>query len=339
MLTTTQRGASPATKPLTVSVVVCTATHERATLLRACVDSLLAGARRPDELFVIVDSNPSLKAELADALPESVRLLETERPGLSEARNVGIRAATSDVVAFVDDDAAGEREWLSSLMEALEADDRVLGVGGPVVPDWGAERRWLRDELLWIVGCTYRGHREDAGPIRNPIGCNMAFRRRELIAVGSFATGFGKRGNALETCDETELSLRLELAHGPGRIRYVPAARVRHFVPASRISWRLLVRRSLSEGLAKGRLHRLYLRPALGPERSYARGLVVEAVPRLLREGIRRRDGRFVMGAAAILLSLLITGGAFVAGGFKEGRRQARLSAESEREVARDATP
>jgi hypothetical protein len=62
-------------------------------------------------------------------------------------------------------------------------------------------------------------------------------------------------------------------------------------------------------------------------------------VPRLLREGIRRRDGRFVMGAAAILLSLLITGGAFVVGGFKEGRRQARLSAESEREVARDATP
>jgi GT2 family glycosyltransferase len=267
---------------------------------------------------VIVDSNPSLKAELAAVLPGSVRLLETERPGLSEARNVGIRAATSDVVAFVDDDAAGEPQWLSSLMDALEADDQVLGVGGPVVPDWGAERRWLRDELLWIVGCTYRGHREDAGPIRNPIGCNMAFRRRELIDVGSFATGFGKRGNALETCDETELSLRLALAHGPGRIRYEPAARVRHFVPASRISWRLLVR--------------------LGPERSYARGLVVEAVPRLLLAGIRRRDGRFVMGAAAILLSLLITGGAFVAGAFKEGRRQARLSAGSERdEVGRDA--
>jgi GT2 family glycosyltransferase len=336
---TTERGVPPATKPLTASVVVCTASHARATLLRACVDSLLAGKRPPDELFVIVDSNPSLKAELAAALPRSVCLLETEQQGLSEARNVGIRAATSDVVAFLDDDAAGEREWLSSLMDALEADEDVLGVGGPVVPDWGAERRWLRDELLWVVGCTYRGHREDAGPIRNPIGCNMAFRRKELIAVGSFATRFGKRGNALETCDETELSLRLELAWGPGRIRYVPAARVRHFVPASRISWRLLVRRSLSEGLAKGRLHRLYAQRALGPERSYAHRLVVEAVPRLLLDGIRRRDGRLVMGAVAIVLSLLITGGAFVAGGVREGRRQARLSTGFQgNEVRPDAT-
>jgi O-antigen/teichoic acid export membrane protein len=144
------------------------------------------------------------------------------------------------------------------------------------------------------------------------------FRRRELVALGSFATRFGKCGNALETCDETELSLRLERAHGPGRIRYVPAARVQHFVPAARISWRLLVRRSLSEGLAKGRLQRLYQQPALGPERSYARGLVVEAVPRLVLEGIRRRDRSLVMGAAAILLSLGITGAAFVAGVVRE---------------------
>ena len=130
-----------------------------------------------------------------------------------------------------------------------------------------------------------RGHRQDAGPIRNPIGCNMAFRRRELPSVGSFETRFGKRAEALETCDETELSLRLERVHGPGRIRYVPAARVQHLVPASAVSWRLLVRRSLSEGLAKGRLQRLYARLCLGTERSYVRCSSLEAVPRLLLTG------------------------------------------------------
>jgi hypothetical protein len=153
-----------------------------------------------------VDSNPSLCSELASVLPPEVRLLETERQGLSEARNIGIAAARSDVVAFLDDDAAADARWLSSLIIAFADDAELLGAGGPVLPRWGAERRWLRDELLWLVGCTYRGHREDAGPIRNPIGCNMAFRRRELVAAGSFATNFGKRGNALETCDETELS-------------------------------------------------------------------------------------------------------------------------------------
>jgi hypothetical protein len=187
--------------------------------------------------------------------------------------------------------------------------------------------------LLWVVGCTYRGHREDAGPIRNPIGCNMAFRRGILIALGGFATSFGKRGNALATCDETELGLRLERVHGPDRIRYVPAARVQHFVPATRISWRLLVRRSLSEGLAKGRLHQLYMHRALGPERGYARLLMTKAVPRLLLDGVRRRDGDCAMGALAIGLSFLLAGAAFLAGTAQEVRRRISCSSPPSRET------
>ena len=163
-------------------------------------------------------------------------------------------------------------------------------------------------------GARIAGHREDSGPIRNPIGCNMAFRRDILTAVGGFATQFGKRGNALETCDETELALRIERSYGPGRIRFAPGARVRHFVPADRISWRLLLRRSLSEGLSKGRIRRMYRRPALAPERDYARMLVLEAIPRMLLGGIGKRDRDLVAGAGAVLLSLLVTGGAFVFG-------------------------
>ena len=303
------------TDALSCSVVVCTASHERTQLLRSCIRSLLAGTRAPDEIVVVVDQNPSLKAQLSSSLPGCVRLLETGRPGLSEARNVGISQCDSDVVAFVDDDATVEREWLTSILSEFEAGGDAVGVGGPVLPRWGASRRWLCDELLWVVGCTYRGHREDAGPIRNPIGCNMAFRLDALIAVGGFAAEFGKRGKALETCDETELSLRIERIHGPGCIRFAPGARVRHFVPVERISWSLLLRRSLSEGLSKGRLHRLYKRPALAPERAYARRLLVEAVPRMLVGGISARDRHLAAGAGAVLLSLLVTGAAFVVGG------------------------
>jgi GT2 family glycosyltransferase len=281
----------------------------------------LVGSHPPDELFVVVNTNLPLSVELARSLPREVRLLHCRRPGLSEARNVGIAAASADVVAFVDDDATVDQDWLSAVVTAFEHDERILGVGGQVIPAWGADRRWMPDELLWVVGCTYSGHREDAGPIRNPVGCNMAFRRRELIAVGNFATTFGKRGTALATCDETELGLRVEQLHGPGRICYLPQARVQHFVPPTRISWRLLVRRSLSEGLAKGRLHRLYRRPALGVERRYARLLLTERVPRLIVESVRRRDSDPALGAAAILASLLISGVAFAVGLAREEPR------------------
>jgi GT2 family glycosyltransferase len=302
------------TGALPCSVVVCTASHERAPLLRACIRSLLAGTRVPEEIVVVVDQNPSLSAELSSTLPGSVRLWATARPGLSEARNVGLRECSCDIVAFVDDDATVEPDWLASLLAAFDADGDVLGVGGAVLPRWGAARRWLCDELLWVVGCTYRGHRKDSGPIRNPIGCNMAFRRDELTAAGGFATQFGKRGNALETCDETELSLRIERRSGPGRIRFAPRARVRHFVPVERISWRLLLRRSLSEGLSKGRIQRLYRGPALAPERDYVRELLLRAVPRMLAGGIARRDRHLIAAAAAVLISLLVTGTAFVIG-------------------------
>jgi GT2 family glycosyltransferase len=296
------------------AVVVCTSSHERVGLVRACVESVIAGTRAPDELFVVVDQNPNLEAVLADSLPASVTLLHTEHQGLSEARNVGIRAASCDMVAFVDDDATVAPKWLAAIMDAFEGDDELIGVGGPVMPCWGAPRRWLPDELLWIVGCTYRGHREEAGPVRNPIGCNMAFRRPQLVETGGFAVGFGKRGNALETCDETELALRLTRMHGPGRIHHLPDARVHHFVPAARISWRLLVRRSLSEGRSKGRLHRMYGGSALGPESNHARRLVLDCVPRLVLRGVARADADAALGAAAVLVSLVITACAFLFG-------------------------
>jgi glycosyltransferase involved in cell wall biosynthesis len=307
---------------LSVAVVVCTAAAEREALLRACVHSLINGTRVPDEILVVVDQNRALEAALARWLPPPARLLRTERQGNSEARNVGIHAATTDVVAFIDDDATAEPGWLDSLTEPFEASDRLIGAGGAVVPAWGTDRRWLPDELLWLVGCTYGGHREDAGPIRNPIGCNMAFRRRELVAVGSFAAEFGKRGNALVICDETEVSLRLERVYGRRRIRYVPSARVHHFVPAARIGWKPLVVRCLSEGLSKGRLHRLYRGAALTAERGYVRHALIQAVPSLLVRGVLRADRRSLLGGAAILVSVLVTAVAFVAGA-ASGARQA----------------
>ena len=307
-----------------VAVVVCTSSTQRVPLLRACVESLLCGERLPDELYVVVDTNPALAVELTGSLPTGARLLRCDGAGLSAARNVGIAASRSDVVAFLDDDATADPSWLAALAEAFAADPRLLGAGGPVMARWGAERRWMPDELLWVVGCTYAGHRQDAGPIRNPIGCNMAFRRHELVGVGGFETSFGKRQGALSTCDETELALRVQRTHGPGRIRFVPGAPVHHLVPASRVSWRLLMQRSISEGLAKARLKRRFEGPALAAERSYVRLLVGDAVPRLLLVGIRRRDRDSALGAAAIAASLMVTGAAFVAGIARDagGRRR-----------------
>jgi glycosyltransferase involved in cell wall biosynthesis len=335
MLTRVGTLGGPA-RSLTAAVVVCTSSRERLPLLRTCVGSLLGASRRPDELIVVVDGDRSLVREVAVSLPSNVRVLHSDGDGLSAARNTGLAAARTDLAAFVDDDAWVDRDWLGALTAALSRDSDMVGAGGPVLPAWEADRRWMPDELLWVVGCTYTGHRVQPGPIRNPIGCNMAFRRQALLDAGSFCTTFGKRGRTLQTCEETELGLRLEQVHGPGRITYVPDAPVHHLVPAARISWRLLVRRSVSEGLAKGRLRRLYGEPTLQTERSYVRLVLVGALPRLLCDGIRERDHHRAAGAFAISCSLLTAAVAFV-GGFLREDIAARTSVDERPAIVRDA--
>ena len=225
------------------AVVVCTASMDRAPLLRACVDSLLAGERPPDELLRRRRHQPVARRG-AGGLAARGRCgcCNVTAPVSPAARNVGIAASSSDVVAFLDDDATADPAgWLRPDRGVRRRSRSSLGAGGPVLPHWGAERRWMPDELLWVVGCTYAGHRQDAGPIRNPIGCNMAFRRRELTA----ASAASRRASAsaqgrCRPATRPSCALRLERAHGPGsdplRARGARAA----LVPAARVSWRLL---------------------------------------------------------------------------------------------------
>ena len=298
--------------PLTAAVVICIAAREREPVLRQGIAAVLEARRTPEEIIVVVDRHPALEADLARTLPAGVQVLCTEgQGGNSAARNVGIAAARTDIVAFIDDDGVADAGWLEALMAAFEADDAVIGAGGRVVPRWDGDGSWLPDELLWVAGCTYAGHRADAGPIRNPIGCNMAFRRTALREIGGFATEFGKNGNAFAICDETELCLRLAERFGEGRIVYVPAAEVLHHVSAARLATGQLVRRALSEGLSKGRLHRRYRDRALAAETGYVRRLLLRTVPGLLARAAREGDRGAVRGALAVVITLGVTAVSF----------------------------
>jgi glycosyltransferase involved in cell wall biosynthesis len=299
---------------MSTAVVVCAASAEREPLLSACVRSLLGGVRVPDEILIVIDQNPALEASVARWLPPAARLLRSSSRGISPSRNAGLLAATPDVVAFVDDDAVVEPDWLLQLLHPFEGSDEVLGVGGAVIPEWETDAGWLPDELLWVVGCTYVGHRTTPGPIRNPIGCNMAFRRRELTAAGGFSCRFGKHGRALGTCDETDVGLRFEREYGPGRILSIPAARVRHHIPEARLGWTKLAVRCVSEGISKGRLRHAYGAGALTTERAYVWRLVTRRVPHLLLRGLMGRDRRSLRGAAAILVALGLTGASCLGG-------------------------
>lgn len=159
-------GVSDASGPPGVSVVICAYTEDRWEDVLAAVASVRAQSRPALETLLVVDHNEVLLDRLAKEYQDTddVRVLANAGPrGLSAGRNTGIAASRGGIVAFLDDDAVAERDWLGHFAEAY-ADPRVMAVGGRTEPLWASGRRpgWFPEEFDWVVGCTYRGLPPDA---------------------------------------------------------------------------------------------------------------------------------------------------------------------------------
>ena len=290
-----------------VSVVVCAYTLDRWDDLARAVASLRGQTIRPAEMIVVSDHNPELAKRVRTAWADVIALENREPAGLSGARNTGVAAATGDIIAFLDDDAAAEPDWLTQLLAAY-ADPAVAGAGGAIAPRWVAGRpAWFPEEFDWVVGCSYRGMPERPARVRNLIGANMSFRRELLDAAGNFQTGMGRIGARPLGCEETELCIRGS-RRLPGAVyAYRPAAVVRHTVPPSRGTWRYFAARCYSEGLSKAHVAELVGADAgLAAERSYTRQTLPRGVWRGLCDAARG-DVDGLRRAAAIVAGLAIT--------------------------------
>lgn len=281
-----------------VSVVICAYTEKRWNQLRAAVASAEAQPETT-EVIVVIDHNDALLRRARQYWGSDQVLRNLLPPGLAGARNTGLVAARSDIVAFLDDDAVAEPQWLTQLCVHF-ASPEVMAVGGQILPDWptAAAPVILPPELWWVVGCSYRGLPTTTSDVRNIIGCSMVFRRANLLQVGGFSLDTGRVGRIPLGGEETDVCIRLRQYDVTSRIVMAPASRVLHHVPADRLTWKYLGRRSFYEGVSKSVLgRRLGAHDALSSERSYTRSV-------LPRGFIRELGALRPLGACAIALSL-----------------------------------
>jgi glucosyl-dolichyl phosphate glucuronosyltransferase len=307
--------------PPTISVVICAYADDRWESLVRALESVRAQTLPPLETIAVIDHNPRLlqRASCHFAEADGVRVLaNAELPGLSGARNTGVAGAAGDVVAFLDDDAAAEPDWLRQLARHY-ADPLVLGVGGTIEPLWlGGRPRSFPPEFDWVVGCTYRGHPETTGPVRNVIGANMSFRRAVFQAIGGFRSDIGRVGTRPVGCEETELCLRAARRWPNRLIVYEPSARVVHTVPVPRGSWSYFVGRCYSEGLSKAVVRRLAgSSDGLRSERRYVLRTLPGGVASDVADAIREREFAGLARAARIVAGLSATVFGYCVGTFR----------------------
>lgn len=254
-----------------VSVVI--PTYRRAQYVRECLDHLSRLRTQPVEVLVI-DASPddetrAVVAEAADALP--VRYLRNDLGAgtTPESRAIGVDAAVGDVVAFVDDDAFVDPDWLDELLPPY-ADEDVVGVGGRIVNGKPGEETEDLDRIGRLLpdGTLTGGFTADPGrqvDVDHLLGASMSYRRAALLDVG----GVHGRYPGPCVCEESDIALR-QRARGR-RLVYRPSAVSRH-VSAAPVKghrfdrrWQYYARRN-----HVGMLVRIY-----GPRSPYVRRFVL----------------------------------------------------------------
>jgi glycosyltransferase involved in cell wall biosynthesis len=300
---------------LDFSVVMCAYTEARWDAMLAAVESLRRQTLPAREIILVIDHNPALYERCLSVLGDIMVLQNKQARGLSGARNTGIAHTSSELIAFMDEDALADPDWLAQL-SAGYADPQVMGVGGAIQPLWPAERPgWFPQEFDWVVGCTYRGLPEHAQPVRNMIGCNMSFRREVFHAVGGFTNGIGRIGTLPVGCEETELCIRVQ-QHWPQAVfLYEPAARVQHRVSPQRTTLDYFFSRCYAEGISKAQVSQLVgTRAGLSSERAYTFSTLPRGVLQGVVDSARRLQPDGISASAAILAGLSVTTAGYLRG-------------------------
>ncbi len=175
-----------------ISVVVCT--YNGARTIRDCFESLERLAY-PDYEVIVVDDG-STDATAAIARQYHCRLIQTENRGLASARNTGLKEASGEIVAYIDDDAYPDPHWLTYLAATFLTTSHAA-VGGPNLAPPGDGP---------IAECVARA---PGGPVHVLLsdrqaehipGCNMAFRKARLEAIGGFDPQFRTAGDDVDVC-------------------------------------------------------------------------------------------------------------------------------------------
>ena len=228
----------PVDKEPSVSVIICT--YNRDKFIGEALNCLAKQTLTAEDFEILVVDNRSTddtaliaKKFIADHPELRARYIMEPNKGLSFARNRGILEARASIITYIDDDAEVSPGFLESIVNFMQANSGVVGVGGKVIPKYSEseEPKWISRYLDGFVGRMDFGDqpKQFDNKMKYPTGCNMTYTREILQKAGGF-------NNEL-TFRSDDKYIFHQVTKFSDKIYYVPGAMLYHNIDKDRLSF------------------------------------------------------------------------------------------------------
>jgi len=238
---------SPKEKRPLVTVVVLTKNSEK--YIEKCILSLIHQdfPRQMYEILVVDAGSKDKTLEICRRY--GVRIIEDLGGTIGHSRNIGVKMAWGNYVAFIDSDCIADKQWLHKLVKSIQnADESIVAVGGPnLAPEddsvIGKVISYMQETFFGSGGSPQCYRVNKPKPVYSLANCNALYKREILLNL--------PYDNSLNIGEDCDLNFRLR-QHGY-KLVYIPDAIVWHYRPSS---IKAFARKMFLYGLSMARLHK-----------------------------------------------------------------------------------
>jgi len=236
-----------------VSVIVCT--YNRAKYLEKCLESLHQQTYKNYEIIIVNGPSTDETSKVIEKFPNLKIINQEQLDGLSNARNLGIKAAKGDIIGFIDDDAITNQDWIERIMNTFETiEPQPICIGGKIEPIWEMARpEWLEENQISCLTVLDISKTPIVLKDNYLFGTNMAFEKNILKSLGGFSENLGRKGDTLLSNEEVLIQ---DIIRNLGyHCFYHPEILVRHHIPKERLTKKWILKRYYWQGISDALMH------------------------------------------------------------------------------------
>lgn len=206
----------------------------------------------PSQVIIVDGCSKDSTIEKAKRYP--VEIFPNPKIHAAAARNIGIKFAREDIIAFTDSDCVPDKNWLKNIFECFKNNPELIGVGGKMLPFEPKNNievfsaKVFLEEIMKFPDKQFKPYRKFLSG--SFITANCAYRRKALIDIGGFNEFFKNNG------EDIDLFWRM-IDKFPGLLLYEPSIIVYHSFPDTYLK---LARKYFQYGIASSKLARFHLK-------------------------------------------------------------------------------